>query len=39
MQHILYIDDSGTKEFTSGAKGYTRQGGEFLTISFLEEFC
>ena len=26
MQHILYIDDSGTKEFTSGAKGYTRQG-------------
>jgi len=26
MQHILYIDDSGTKEFASGGKEYTRQG-------------
>jgi hypothetical protein len=26
MQHILYIDDSGTKEFASGEKEYTRHG-------------
>lgn len=26
MQYILYLDDSGTKEFTSGGQEYTRQG-------------
>jgi hypothetical protein len=26
MQYILYLDDSGTKEFVSGGKEYTRQG-------------
>jgi len=26
MQHILYMDDSGTKEFATGEKEYTRHG-------------